>query len=159
MRNDTHASGALRSDNRSSSRRRSGMSLVEIMVAMVVLSFGLLGVAALQVRAITEGSGGQHLSIASAIASNRIEELSTAAWADADLNDDTGAWSTATDQNMLFGVALDQTYSVSERISWDDPNVAAVSIKTIEVRVNWDDNKRQGRQVVLTSARLREIDE
>ncbi len=50
---------------------RRGMTLVEIMVAMVVLSFGLLGVAALQVRAITEGSGGQHLSTASAIARNR----------------------------------------------------------------------------------------
>ena len=39
---------------RTTRRRRGGMSLVEIMVAMVVLSFGLLGVAALQVRAITE---------------------------------------------------------------------------------------------------------
>ena len=140
--------------NRRAARRRGGMSLVEIMVAMVVLSFGLLGVAALQVRAITEGSGGQHLSNASAIARNRIEELSRVAWDAAALNDSVGAWSAAT--NIT---AQDQTYARSERISWDNAAVADVTIKTIEVRINWDDTKRQNRQVLLTGARLREVDE
>ena len=135
-------------------RRRGGMTLVEIMVAMVVLSFGLLGVAALQVRAITEGSGGQHLSNASAVARNRIEELSRVAWDAAELNNSAGAWSAAT--NIT---AQDQTYARSERISWDNALPADVAIKTIEVRVNWDDTKRQNRQVLLTGARLREVDE
>lgn len=135
-------------------RHRAGMSLVEIMVAMVVLSFGLLGVAALQVRAITEGSSGQHLSSASAIARNRIEELNRILWTDAVLADDGGAWSAAT--NIT---ALDQTYARSERITWDDLDVDAVQIKSIEVRVNWSDQKRANRQVLLTSARLREVDE
>lgn len=135
------------------------MTLVEIMVAMVVLSFGLLGVAALQVRAITEGSGGQHLSTASAIARNRIEQLNGSAWADATLNDSGGAWGAARTVNTLNGVGLDQSYSIQERIDWDAPLAADVEIKTIEVRVNWNDSKRQNRQVLLTSARLREIDE
>lgn len=135
-------------------RRRAGMTLVEIMVAMVVLSFGLLGVAALQVRAITEGSGGQHLSSASAVARNRIEELSRSAWDTAALNNSAGVWSAAT--NIT---AQDQTYARSERISWDAALPADVTIKTIEVRVNWNDTKRQNRQVLLTGARLREVDE
>lgn len=140
--------------SRCRTRRRGGMSLVEIMVAMVILSFGLLGVAALQVRAITEGSGGQHLSNASAIARNRIEELSRVAWDATALDNSLGVWSATTDVT-----AQDQTYARSERISWDVANAANVAIKTIEVRVNWDDTKRQNRQVLLTGARLREVDE
>ncbi len=130
------------------------MSLVEIMVAMVVLSFGLLGVAALQVRAITESSSGQHLSSASAIARNRVEELNRVTWNSALLNDSDGAWSAST--NIA---ALDQTYARSERVAWNVATVAGVILKTIEVRVTWDDSKRLNRQVLLTGARLREVGE
>ena len=136
-------------------KARAGMSLVEIMVAMVVLSFGLLGVAALQVRAITEGSGGAHLSAASAQARNRIEVLGRLAWDNAALDHDAGNWSAVT---PIAG-GQGQNYSLQERITWDDTAVADVQLKQIEVRVSWDDTKRQGRQVLLTSTRLREMDE
>ena len=135
-------------------RRRRGMSLVEIMIAMVILSFGLLGVAAIQVRAITEGSGGNHLSVASAMARNRVEELNRVAWHAVVLNDSGGGWSAATTLN-----GTDINYLRSERITWDNAAVADVAIKAIEVRVTWGDEKRQNRQVLLTSARLREVDE
>lgn len=130
------------------------MSLVEVMVAMVILSFGLLGVAALQTRAITEGSGGQHLSSASAIARNRLEELSRVAWDATLLDSSAGVWRAAT--NIT---AMDQTYARSERVAWDAPLAADVNLKTVEVRVTWNDTKRQNRQVLLTSARLREVGE
>jgi len=136
-------------------RRRAGMSLVEIMVAMVVLSFGLLGVAALQVRAITEGTGGEHLSSAAAEARNRVEELGRLAWTDAALADDSGNWSAATPFTGRQG----QAYSRQDRITWDNADADLVQLKQIEVRVSWDDAKRTGRQVLLTSTRLREVDE
>lgn len=158
------ASVQAQNADRRTKRRRRGVSLVEMMVAMVVLSFGLLGVAALQVRAITEGSGGQHLSIASAIARNRLEELNSFAWDASDLDASGGAWVgtqtiDALDHSAGTDVDLDETYTLTERISWDDPDVPDVQIKTIEVRVTWSDEKRQNRQVLLTSARLRETNE
>ena len=134
--------------------RRAGLTLVEIMIAMVILSFGLLGVAAIQVRAITEGSGGQHLSDASAIARNRIEALTRQAWAAPVLNDTGGAWTAPV--NI---VTADQTYQQSERITDNAAAPAPVTIKSIEVRISWNDTKRQNRSVVLSSARLREVDE
>ena len=141
-------------------RGRRGVSLVEMMIAMVILSFGLLGVAALQVRAITESSGGQHLSIASSFASNRIEELSSFAWDNAALNASPGNVFGGTQVlTTLNGIALDETYTLMERITWDQPLAADVQLKEIEVRVTWSDEKRQNRQVLLTSARLRETDE
>ncbi len=137
------------------SRLRAGMTLVEIMVSLVVLSFGLLGVAALQVRAITESSGGQHLTTASELARNRIEELNRLAW-DAVVSTG-GAWSVDTvvadpdDTSAL-------TFNRAERIT-DDVVAPNTTIKSIEVRVGWSDNKRQNRSVVLVSARLKEVDE
>ena len=129
------------------------MTLVEIMVALVVLAFGLLGVAALQVRAISESSGGQHLSAASALARNRVEELTRIAWDDTDLDDSGGAWSA----DVPVSTA-DQTYNVAERVTLDAVE-PATTIKSIEVRVSWNDEKRANRSVVLASARLREVDE
>lgn len=139
----------------SSWRRRSGVTLVEIMIAMVILSFGLLGVAALQVRAITEGSGGKHLTEASSIARNRIEELNRLAWDAVVLDDSAGAWSL----NFAVPGVIDQGYNRAERVVWDNADPDLVTIKSIEVRVVWSDNKRQDRQVLLSSARLREMDE
>lgn len=137
-------------------RRSKGLTLVEMMVAMIVLSIGLLGVAGLQARAITEGSGGRHLSEASAMARNRIEELGRLAWDATDLDDSGGAWVVdPTPIDGLDGVA----YTVSDRIDWDDVDPAVVQLKAIEVRVTWNDEKRQDRQVLLSSARLREVDE
>lgn len=137
------------------SRGQAGMTLVEIMVSLVVLAFGLLGVAALQVRAITESSGGQHLTTASAIARNRIEELNRLDWDDIDST--AGAWSADTvvpdpDQTSIL------TFNRAERIT-DDVAAPNETVKSIEVRVGWTDNKRQNRSVVLASARLKEVDE
>lgn len=140
------------------SRRRAGMTLVEIMIALVVLAFGLLGVAAMQVRAITESSGGQHLSTASAIARNRVEELLRIDWDAAVLNDTGGNWRAATTiPDPAPGSVL--RFARSERIDDDAATPADTTLKAIEVRVTWTDEKRQNRSVVLTSARLREIDE
>ncbi len=136
-----------------SARRTAGMTLVEIMVSLVVLAFGLLGVAALQVRAITESSGGQHLSTASALARNRVEELSRLAWDAAVLADSGGNWG----GDEVLPVA-DEVFTRSERVS-NDVAAPDTQVKAIEVRVTWSDEKRQNRSVVLSSARLREVDE
>ena len=135
-------------------RRAAGMTLVEIMVSLVVLAFGLLGVAALQVRAITESSGGQHLSTASALARNRVEELMRLDWDAAVLADSEGDWSAETDLPMA-----DQAFTRAERITDNEADPDDTTVKAIEVRVSWTDTKRANRTVLLSSARLREVDE
>ncbi len=135
-------------------RRAAGMTLVEIMVSLVVLAFGLLGVAALQVRAITESSGGQHLSTASSLARNRVEELMRLDWDAAVLADSEGDWSAET----VLPLA-DQSFSRAERVTDNEATPAATTVKAIEVRVTWTDSKRENRTVLLSSARLREVGE
>ena len=131
------------------------MTLVEIMVALVVLAFGLLGVAALQVRAITESSGGEHLTTASEIARNRVEELNRLTWSN--VVSTAGAWSAATVVPDPDATSA-QTFSRVERVT-DDVAAPNTTVKSIEVRVSWGDSKRQNRSVVLASARLKEVGE
>lgn len=95
------------------------MTLVEIMVAMVILAFGMLGVAALQVRAITESSSGRHLSEASAIAQNRLERLNTMAWDNAELDSTAGAWTAAVaDAPRTGGVNFTRSEPGSPHYGW-----------------------------------------
>ena len=137
------------------SRLRAGMTLVEVMVSLVILAFGLLGVAALQVRAITESSGGEHLTTASEIARNRVEELNRLTWNN--VVSTGGAWSADTVVADPDGTSA-LTFIRAQRIT-DDIVAPNTTIKSIEVRVGWSDNKRQNRFVVLASARLKEVDE
>ncbi len=129
--------------------RRHGLSLIEVMVALVVLAFGLLGVAALRLHAVKGQSGGYHLSGASAIARNRIEEISRLAFASATLNDSANAW-----VNSTTIQTADQAFARTERIADD-----GADLKHLEVRVVWSDNLRQGRSVVVSSKKLKETDE
>jgi type IV pilus assembly protein PilV len=135
--------------SRKRTSRNRGLTLVEVMIALVILAFGLLGVAAIQIKAITGGSQGQHLSQASNVARNRIELLSRLGWDDATLTDTGGAWKVETDSTDM-GVE----YRTTERVT-----NSGTELKQIEVRVQWDDGLRTDRTLQLSGVRLREIDE
>ncbi len=85
-------------NSRPCSARQSGFSLVEVMVTLLVLSIGLLGIAALQVVALQSSSTSLHRSIAVIQANDLVERL----WAnvcdldDVDRREDIeDAWNTA----------------------------------------------------------------
>jgi Tfp pilus assembly protein PilV len=123
--------------------------LIEVMIAMTVLAFGLLGIAAIQVHAIHSRTGGQSLSEASAVARTRIEQLSRLAFASAALTDSGNSW-----VNSTHIQTSGQTFVRAERITND-----GTELKELEVRVDWNDGLRSGRSVVLTSKKLKEPDE
>ena len=54
---------------------RSGFSLIEVMVALGILGFGLLSVAAMQIVAIKDASKGRHVSGAAMIARDQVERI------------------------------------------------------------------------------------
>ena len=56
-------------------RRRSGFSLIEVFVALGILSFGLFSVAAMQIVALKDASKGRHVSGAAMIARDQIEQI------------------------------------------------------------------------------------
>ncbi len=66
-----------------------GLSLIEVMISIVVLSFGLLGVAAMQVTAIQVNSVANKITNSSTILQDKIETLMSLPFNHADLSDAT----------------------------------------------------------------------
>lgn len=114
------------------------MTLLEVMVAMAILSIGLLGLLALQVEAIQSGRTGRHVTEAARVARDRLENLQQLAWGDAALQD-TGGWAgpdTVTSDVRVpgGGTVTEQSFDVEWRITdhATDPN-----LRLIDVRVTW----------------------
>src|SRR3989337_1689475 len=66
-----------------------GFTLLELLIALVILAIGLLGLAGLHISAITGNVSGFKLSTASAVAQEQIEELKALDPSDADLGTST----------------------------------------------------------------------
>ncbi|HEX2486818.1 MAG TPA: prepilin-type N-terminal cleavage/methylation domain-containing protein, partial [Myxococcota bacterium] len=62
-------------------RRRGGMTLVEVMLATVLLAFGLLAMLALQMHAMRGGQRGRHYTEAAQIARDQMELMHRTPWA------------------------------------------------------------------------------
>ena len=58
----------------------SGFSLLEVVIAMGILSFGLLTLALMQLYALTQGSAGRHTGDASAVARSYLEQVHRLPW-------------------------------------------------------------------------------
>lgn len=118
-------------------RRRGGMTLIEMMLACVLLAIGLLGMLALQYQAMRGSQLGRHYTLASQLARDRIEELHRMPWADIPV---TAGWvaDPAIDSTVLNAdgaVTTEQTFQREFRISLDP--AAQPDIRQIDVRVTW----------------------
>ena len=70
--------------------KEKGFTLVEVLVAICVLSFGLLAVASMQLAAIQANSTARELTDALNIAQEKMEELIALPFGDSDLDDKNG---------------------------------------------------------------------
>jgi type IV pilus modification protein PilV len=120
-------------------RRRGGMTLIEVMIASVLLAFGLLAMLALQYQAMRGSQVGRHYTVASQLARDRMEELQRRPWADLVVG---GGWVADADPELDSGVlnesgavTVEQSFAREWRVS-DDP-AGAVDIRQIDVRVTW----------------------
>ena len=135
----------------SRARSRAGFTLVETSIALVILAAGMLTMLAVQIQALHGGRSGRHASDASAIASDRMEQLHRLAWADPSLAD-TGDWTElapiANTVQTESSTYIEQLYNVRWRVSDLDPN-----LKSIDVQVLWDEPRRTGRRYSVSSVR------
>jgi type IV pilus modification protein PilV len=142
--------GGLNAARRCSSSHE-GFTLIEVMVALVILGAGMLAMLAVQIQAIQGGRSGRHTSDASALARDRMEVLHRVAWSDASL-DDTGGWTAAAQiANTVqteTATHTEQLYGVRWRVADLDPN-----LKSIDVQIVWDEPKRAGRSYTISSVR------
>ncbi len=131
-------------------RSSSGFTLIEIMMALSLLGIGLLSLAAMQLTAMQYGARGRHLTKAAAIAEVQMETLMRQRWTDLA---PTGGWTgPVTVNEVVQGPAnsTEQAYSVS----WQIANVDVGRTRSIDVRVQWDERNRAGRQYGVSSMRF-----
>ena len=105
------------------SLRPKGFTLLEVLVATIVLSVSLLALANLMMIAIKNTSFGGHMTEASTMAQDKIEELKSALWT-----------------SIPEGTNLDQvkgSTGVSYSRRWNV--VTDGNSKTVSVTVNWMD--------------------
>ena len=126
-----------------------GFSLIEMMIALTILAFGLMGITAMQINAMRGAKGSKNLPRAVEISQGQIERLSRLDWTDLP----AGAWTTpvAATTTVDSGVAqIDNTYMIDQRVT----DVVAGQTRSIDVRVSWTDPRRGGRSFSLTTLKF-----
>jgi prepilin-type N-terminal cleavage/methylation domain-containing protein len=142
--------------------RKGGFTLVEIMLATVLLAIGLLGMLALQTQAMRGSQLGRHYSEAAQVAALEMENLVGLDWDDMVVED----WTDEREVPVEVQIdgqpnAVQQVYLVSHRVVADavaDPELP-IDVRTIDVRVTWyeandDPNEPPRRRYAMTSSRF-----
>ncbi len=108
-------------------RRQQGFSLIEVMISLAILSFGVLALTTLQVT-VTKGSAASSAtSTAADVAMQKIESLKTAAYSTIASEPPT----TVTSSGMTFSRQVIVT-----------PNQPSVNVKTVQVIVTGTDGNK-----------------
>ena len=107
----------------SPSMNKKGFSLIEVLVALVILSIAILATAGLMVTTTKNNSFGNSMTEAATLAQDKIEELLVTDWGGITNNNDV--------------VQVQGSQGISFNRNW---NVAdAGLLKTITVTVHWND--------------------
>jgi prepilin-type N-terminal cleavage/methylation domain-containing protein len=126
-----------------------GFTLIEVLVAIVILMFGLLAVGSMQISAIRGNFMGGNTSIALTLAGQRMEDLLNKAFNNHDLDDSN----TGNNGSLSSIASVDHQEYVSEdgavsaggfyRRIWNVADEASGTRKSIVVIVTWENNRHR----------------
>ena len=127
-----------------------GFTLIEVMITIGILTFGLLSLATVQIYAMRGGDRGRHMTHAAAIAESRMEQLQQDTWTSVGV---TGGFvADPVEQSavkLASGTLSERAYSVSHQITDLEPTFT----REIDVRVWWAEKSGETRSVTLSSIR------
>jgi type IV pilus assembly protein PilV len=109
-----------------------GFTLLEVLIAIVVLSVALLALAGLQIISIRGNSFGNHMTEAITLAKDLMEEMKNADWEQIQGNsDDPVGGSGITYHRVCTVTELDNIKTVAVKVSWDNGNHQATLVTKI----------------------------
>ena len=106
-----------------------GFSLVEMLIALVILAISLLALAGLMAATTRNNSFGGHMTEAATFAQDKLEELKALPWANIVGGTDTKSGST--------GVTYARTWNVSTLLNPVPPPNDL--LKAVTITINWND--------------------
>jgi prepilin-type N-terminal cleavage/methylation domain-containing protein len=128
--------------------REGGFTLLEVIIAISILTFGLLAVASMQTTAIRANDNASNITEATTFAQDTLEDLMALRYTNAGLDD------------VNPGIGTPTTYAIAPPTGYtglsytvDDDNPVS-NAKLITVTITWQDKGVQ-RQTVLTSVKPR----
>jgi type IV pilus assembly protein PilV len=116
-------------------KSESGVTLIEILIAVTILAIGLLGVAGLQVTAIKGNSHGNTISQATAIAEEQVEIIRNMDYSEVTFDPNPFV------ENNVDGTIYTRTTEVEN-------NTPLTDLKRVTVTVTWSSGSKN-RQVQL----------
>jgi prepilin-type N-terminal cleavage/methylation domain-containing protein len=126
-----------------------GFTLIEVLVAIVILTFGLLAVGSMQVSAIRGNFLGGSTSTALSLASEKMEDLLNKDYSDADLKNLV----TGNDGTLSSVTSVDHQETLSEegvvgagafyRRIWNISDQTSPITKNVMVIVTWQNNRHR----------------
>ncbi|KZZ56205.1 hypothetical protein A3762_11320 [Oleiphilus sp. HI0125] len=138
-----------------------GLSMIEIMVAMLILAVGLLGMASMQVRAVQDTSNSSYRGVALYYANDMADRMraNSEGVDNGDYGDGTGGSAKANCLNTTGCSSADM--ATNDRFEWQ-ANLArslpagqgsiALNGSVYTVRVQWTDRVEQGTTSIATSS-------
>ena len=129
-------------------RKQAGLSLIEILVAIIIISFGLLGVAALQVTGLKNNQSAFNRSTANVLAYDMLDRMRANKGALIAGSYNTGAfWDYATNappstSTMKDSDLNDWLLAISKRLPSGKGKIeAAANASVLRVTIQWDDTR------------------
>jgi type IV pilus assembly protein PilV len=119
-------------------RREKGFSLIEVLISLVILAVGLLALAELQIFSIKGGSASNHVTQATILAQNRLEELRRLSYNDSLLTH--GQHEEGTLSGTIFSRAHDVAdlsstmKNVTATVRWTEGGPHSISLTTIRAK-------------------------
>jgi len=126
-------------------RREDGFTLLEVIVALAILAFGLLAIASMQATAIKGNSQAMGLTEGAAYAQDRMEKLMSLAYTHSDLNDTNGDGTAGLDLTVNGSGTVTADHSATDAtntytVYWNVAvNYPINNAKTIRMIVRWTD--------------------
>ena len=108
------------------SRDQYGFTLVEVLIAIMTFSIGLLGVAQLMVSIINSNLTARHISTAATLAQDKMEDIHRVGYGGVD------ALAGTENYHSLTG------YAAYKRVTAVTANTPGTGMKTVTVSVFWD---------------------
>jgi prepilin-type N-terminal cleavage/methylation domain-containing protein len=112
-------------------RCHKGFTLIEVLIAMVVLSVGLLGVAGLTLSIRAGNSYSRNVTTATIIAQQRLEQAQRVGY----VNTNTTTFPATVESVLMGGVTYSRLTTISD-------NMPVAKTKTVAVQVSWDSGVR-----------------
>ena len=123
------------------SMKSKGFTLIEILIAMIILSIAFLGLAGLMIQTTKNNSFGGRITEAATVAQDKLEELRATSWV---------AITAGSDRISVNGMNFNRNWTIV-------PNAIVApytepTLNTITIIINWNDQTNHTMRVISAIA-------